>query len=207
VGSNHEAKIPETFCVHGINSFSVASIYNIHQQLQGPMTAVKNDIAFSTRNNNDCLSRVQNVRGIKMYSQNDEDGALLQTLRCMAWEATDQRNTLNLTLNQALKSIRVSLEIYMAGPHIYSTDLLKILIFRFTRIFSLHLISFLSFKNTKLVSIWTCWERTPREEKKKQQKREAKILHPSFFIIHYSPSWTRDATVDRNVQFSVLYTL
>jgi hypothetical protein len=118
-----------------LTAFSVASIYNMHQQLQGPMTAVKNDIAISTRNNNDCLSRVHNVRDIKMYSQNDEDGALLQTLRCMAWEATDQRNTLNLTLNQALKSILVSLEIYMAGPDIYSTDLLKILIFRFTRIF------------------------------------------------------------------------
>ena len=66
-----------------LTAFSVASIYNMHQQLQGPMTAVKNDIAISTRNNNDCLSRVHNVRDIKMYSQNDEDGALLQTLRCM----------------------------------------------------------------------------------------------------------------------------
>lgn len=32
---------------------------------------------------NDCLSRVDSVRGIGLYSQNDEDGALLQTLRCM----------------------------------------------------------------------------------------------------------------------------
>lgn len=32
---------------------------------------------------NDCLLRVANVRNIKLYSQNDEDGALLQTLRCM----------------------------------------------------------------------------------------------------------------------------
>lgn len=32
---------------------------------------------------NDCLSRVENVRGIQLYSQNDEDGALLQILRCM----------------------------------------------------------------------------------------------------------------------------
>lgn len=32
---------------------------------------------------NDCISRVNDVRGIKLYSQNDEDGALLQTLRCM----------------------------------------------------------------------------------------------------------------------------
>merc|ERR1719215_956526 len=31
----------------------------------------------------DCLSRVGNVRGIGLYSQNDEDGVLLQTLRCM----------------------------------------------------------------------------------------------------------------------------
>ena len=45
----------------------------------------------------------------------------------------NQRNTLNLALNQALKSILVSLEIYMAGPDIYSTDLKKILILRFTR--------------------------------------------------------------------------
>ena len=65
-----------------------ASIYNMHRInnfLQGPiMTAVKTtDIAISTRNNNDCNSRVHNTRDIKMYSQNDEDGALLQTLRCM----------------------------------------------------------------------------------------------------------------------------
>ena len=32
---------------------------------------------------NDCLSKIDNVRGVKLYSQNDEDGALLQTLRCM----------------------------------------------------------------------------------------------------------------------------
>mmetsp|Transcript_10852 Transcript_10852/g.16189 ORF Transcript_10852/g.16189 Transcript_10852/m.16189 type:complete len:340 (+) Transcript_10852:154-1173(+) len=32
---------------------------------------------------NDCLSKVQYVRNIKLYSQNDEDGALLQILRCM----------------------------------------------------------------------------------------------------------------------------
>lgn len=31
----------------------------------------------------DCLSRVSNVRGVALYAQNDEDGALLQILRCM----------------------------------------------------------------------------------------------------------------------------
>lgn len=31
----------------------------------------------------DCLSRVGNVRNVALYSQNDEDGAILQILRCM----------------------------------------------------------------------------------------------------------------------------
>jgi len=38
---------------------------------------------YGHSSSNDCLSKVQNVRGIKLYSQNDEDGALLQILRCM----------------------------------------------------------------------------------------------------------------------------
>mmetsp|Transcript_8785 Transcript_8785/g.12468 ORF Transcript_8785/g.12468 Transcript_8785/m.12468 type:complete len:367 (-) Transcript_8785:178-1278(-) len=39
---------------------------------------------------NDCLLRIDNVRGIKLYSQNDEDGALLQTLRCMGGHGTKE---------------------------------------------------------------------------------------------------------------------
>ena len=39
---------------------------------------------------NDCLIRVANVRGVKIHSQNDEDGALLQTLRCMGGHGTKE---------------------------------------------------------------------------------------------------------------------
>lgn len=39
---------------------------------------------------NDCLSQLGNVNGIKLYSQNDEDGALLQTLRCMGGHGTKE---------------------------------------------------------------------------------------------------------------------
>lgn len=31
----------------------------------------------------DCLLRLSDARGVRLYSQNDEDGALLQTLRCL----------------------------------------------------------------------------------------------------------------------------
>jgi hypothetical protein len=31
----------------------------------------------------DCLHHINNIRGLVLYSQNDEDGALLQTLQCM----------------------------------------------------------------------------------------------------------------------------
>jgi len=72
---------------------------------------------------NDCLVQLGHVRDIKLYSQNDEDGALLQLLRCSKydmvscfylfisnnshhmslthhmhkhqWEDTEQKNTLN----------------------------------------------------------------------------------------------------------------
>eukprot|EP00957_Ditylum_brightwellii_P126133 9615713-Ditylum_brightwellii.AAC.1 len=37
----------------------------------------------TAKKENDCLSRIDNVRGINLYSQNDEDGALLQRLRYM----------------------------------------------------------------------------------------------------------------------------
>ena len=33
--------------------------------------------------NNDCLAGVSHVQNVRLYSQNDEDGALLQILRCM----------------------------------------------------------------------------------------------------------------------------
>lgn len=37
----------------------------------------------TTGENNDCLVGVSHVRSVRLYSQNDEDGALLQILRCM----------------------------------------------------------------------------------------------------------------------------
>lgn len=37
----------------------------------------------NTQQNSDCLLGVSHVRNIRLYSQNDEDGALLQILRCM----------------------------------------------------------------------------------------------------------------------------
>ena len=69
---------------------------------------------------NDCLVQLGHVRDIKLYSQNDEDGALLQLLRCSKyicisclfiyrihndrltthaqyqWEDTELKNTLSL---------------------------------------------------------------------------------------------------------------
>ena len=39
---------------------------------------------------NDCLSRIGNVRNVQAYSQNDEDGAILQTLRCMGGHGTKE---------------------------------------------------------------------------------------------------------------------
>jgi hypothetical protein len=39
---------------------------------------------------NDCLLHVNHVRGIRIYSQNDEDGALLQTLNCMGGHGTKE---------------------------------------------------------------------------------------------------------------------
>ena len=54
-----------------------------------PLTLVPS-LSGSSRGYNDCLSRVGNVQNIKLYSQNDEDGALLQTLRCMGGHGTKE---------------------------------------------------------------------------------------------------------------------
>jgi hypothetical protein len=35
---------------------------------------------------NDCLVQLGHIRDIKLYSQNDEDGALLQLLRCSKYD-------------------------------------------------------------------------------------------------------------------------
>jgi len=74
-----------------------ATIYNIKLLLQKPeRDVVPNQLPASDssltskRGLNDCLSRVGNVRDIKLYSQNDEDGALLQTLRCMGGHGTKE---------------------------------------------------------------------------------------------------------------------
>ena len=39
---------------------------------------------------NDCLQHINHVRGVVLYSQNDEDGALLQTLQCMGGHGTKE---------------------------------------------------------------------------------------------------------------------
>ena len=39
---------------------------------------------------NDCLQHINHIRGIVLYSQNDEDGALLQTLQCMGGHGTKE---------------------------------------------------------------------------------------------------------------------
>jgi hypothetical protein len=44
------------------------------------MAAIK---AFNHPPTSDCLHHINNIRGLALYSQNDEDGALLQTLQCM----------------------------------------------------------------------------------------------------------------------------
>ena len=52
----------------------------MHQQVATyASTIVRDGVVLPT---NDCLVQLGNVKGIKLYSQNDEDGALLQVLRC-----------------------------------------------------------------------------------------------------------------------------
>ena len=51
----------------------------MHQVVTTASTIVRDGVVLPT---NDCLVQLRNVKGIKLYSQNDEDGALLQVLRC-----------------------------------------------------------------------------------------------------------------------------
>ena len=51
----------------------------MHQVVSTASTIVRDGVVLPT---NDCLVQLRNVKGIKLYSQNDEDGALLQVLRC-----------------------------------------------------------------------------------------------------------------------------
>ena len=51
----------------------------MHQVVTTASTIVRDGVVLPT---NDCLVQLGNVKGIKLYSQNDEDGALLQVLRC-----------------------------------------------------------------------------------------------------------------------------
>lgn len=44
---------------------------------------LKKDFTTTTGQSNDCLASVSHVQKIRLYSQNDEDGALLQILKCM----------------------------------------------------------------------------------------------------------------------------
>ncbi|EJK61162.1 hypothetical protein THAOC_18395 [Thalassiosira oceanica] len=67
----------------------VLSIFNTAFHLRDGRTA-SSFAGLRNGDNNDCLSRVGTVQGIKLYSQNDEDGALLQTLRCMGGHGTKE---------------------------------------------------------------------------------------------------------------------
>ena len=49
-----------------------------------------NNIAAKGQNSNDCLIGVSHVTGIRLYSQNDEDGALLQILTCLGGHGTKE---------------------------------------------------------------------------------------------------------------------
>ena len=51
----------------------------MHQVVTTASTIVRDGVVLPT---NDCLVQLRNVKGINLYSQNDEDGALLQVLRC-----------------------------------------------------------------------------------------------------------------------------
>ena len=51
----------------------------MHQVVTTASTIVRDGVVLPTNN---CLVQLGNVRGIKLYSQNDEDGALLEVLRC-----------------------------------------------------------------------------------------------------------------------------
>ena len=51
----------------------------MHQVVTTASTIVRDGVVLPT---NDCLVQLRNVKGIKLYSQNDEDGALLEVLRC-----------------------------------------------------------------------------------------------------------------------------
>lgn len=51
----------------------------MHQVVTIASTIVRDGVVLPTH---DCLVQLRNVKGIKLYSQNDEDGALLQVLRC-----------------------------------------------------------------------------------------------------------------------------
>jgi hypothetical protein len=56
----------------------------------GVINQVTPPLAASSLHVNDCLLQVAHVTGIKLFSQNDEDGALLQTLRCMGGHGTKE---------------------------------------------------------------------------------------------------------------------
>lgn len=62
----------------------------MHQVVTSASTIVRDGVVLPT---NDCLVQLGNVRGIKLYSQNDEDGALLQVLRCSKFNQDCQKQT------------------------------------------------------------------------------------------------------------------
>jgi hypothetical protein len=54
----------------------------LHNQVMTTASTIRGGNSTSSMPTNDCLVQLGHVRDIKLYSQNDEDGALLQLLRC-----------------------------------------------------------------------------------------------------------------------------
>ncbi|KAL7477644.1 hypothetical protein ACHAW6_003443 [Cyclotella cf. meneghiniana] len=68
----------------------------LREELLTAKLSAREDRAVSARNSqiesnlNDCLLHIHHIRGVRLYSQNDEDGALLQTLQCMGGHGTKE---------------------------------------------------------------------------------------------------------------------
>lgn len=73
--------------------------------------------SFSSEVQNDCLLNVNSVKHISLYSQNDEDGGLLQTLRCMGGHGTKEYFEFGSETGQEVNT-RVLRELYDWKGHL-----------------------------------------------------------------------------------------
>jgi len=69
---------------------SILITHRMHLFSWNPILPSSSSSMTSKNPTNDCLTRIGDYRGIQLYSQNDEDGALLQTLRCMGGHGTKE---------------------------------------------------------------------------------------------------------------------